>query len=307
MGSGQGKAEQDLIDRIRAAKRGIRTDTVTLDEARAVVADIRARIGRGEITFKPEAARRIEEKLGKLDERITLYEEMDQEEVRGREAVTRMADDAAAQVRRGQQHGELVALYSSEPQPNSTAVADLLQAGQQNGGYRKPSEGLDLESIARKVHEEGYSGISGLSNVNSTSNGLVNRLRDQARTVARQAYEAGYNVENGEVQTKMGVLARELALGLDSDSGDRDYTKDNMPRGMGYNLDGHVPGVDASVLAGGYSGDPATQLESRREALVTLQLQLDRAVGDRAERLRTAKARIEKEIAELKAQLAKRS
>lgn len=295
MGAQMGKAEMDLLEEITNARAQLAFGTITLSQAQVVLDNALEKIRKREVSFSGDANDDVQSKLQILKEKIIELDNIEREKIR-KEMQAQQADDAKRQLAKGQEKGTLVPIYSREY--GDGAVAALLEEGGRNGGYRYPREGQKLAPIAAEVHRLACKDF-GVSSHNSISNGLVNRVREQSMIVVEYAYKAGYPVENDDVQYAMAELAKQIAFTRPSDSGDREYTKDNMPRGMSYNMDTRVPGPDPALLKGGFSEDPAVQLESHRLAVIKLEVALSKADGARERALRKELERIRGLIKEL--------
>lgn len=299
MGANTGKMQPELIDKLTNAKQALENGEISLTEARDVLDDVTKRVEEGPVKIKGDALQEIRGKLRTLSNLIIDLEELEDQR-REQQLREQLSNDAKEQLAKGRKIANLVEIYSQD-YGRLNPVKALLEAGRNNGGFRNPKEGLKLGPIAEEVHYYACKG-GGFSSHTSTSNGLVNRIREQSAIVVDNAYNAGYPVEEEAVIKAMAILAREIAFTLDSDSGDRNYKKEDMPRGMSYNLDTKVPGIDPELLKGGFSQDPSVILASHRDAVIKLQFQLDKANGQQAERLRTELARIREEILELEKQ-----
>jgi hypothetical protein len=302
MGSQSTKAAEDLVNKLATARRRLDTDAITFQEAQQVLHEVEAQVNSGQIKFKDRDLQAIQTKLGELRSKIDIVVSIEEDERREEEESRRQAQDLENQLEKGRETGNLVALFSYEF-GSQNPVAGLLAAGRNFGGYRIPKQGLQLQPIADDVHFLACEG-GGFSNYKSTANGLVNRIREQSAIVVKNAYKAGYPVEHDEVQKAMAVLAKEIAYTLSSDSGGREEKPEDLARGMAYNVSAKVPGVDPSLLAGGYSNDPAVKLKSHRQALVALGMELQHASGERETALKRQKEWIEREIKDLEAKLA---
>lgn len=312
MGNDSGKLAQKLSEQVDELRTRIeliieqcRDQALSADEAYAALKGVKDEIGKLDLDRKIRDD--ILRKLLQADDKIYDLDELQQGE-REQAAREKLTQDAESQLLLGKQTGNLMLIYSQEYGDGygKNYVQQLLDAGRQAGGYRYPREGQKLKPISDDVHELACRKASGVSSSKSTSNGLINRIREQSAIVVDYAYKAGYIVENDGVQEAMGNLARAVAFTLDSDSGARDIAKEHNPRGMSYNLDTRVPGVqNSSQYTGAPSEDPLVLLDSHERSLVNLKLQLSFATeSQRQERLRREIERLEKEVEDLKRKLA---
>ncbi len=312
MGNNAGRLSQKLSEQVDEITTRIeliigqrQNHTLSAGETADALKNVAADINELDLdrTMRDDILRKLKRAEGQIENL-----EKAEKETQLKLAQENLARDAENQIRLGKQKGNLVLIYSQEYGDgySQNYVQQLFDAGRQAGGYRYPREGQKLQPISDDVHELACRKASGVSSSKSTSNGLINRIREQSAIVVSYAYKAGYIVEDDGVQQAMGNLARAIAFTLDSDSGDRDYTKANNPRGMSYNLDTRVPGVqNSSQYTGAPSEDPLVVLNSHEQSLINLRMQLNYATeSQRQERLRAEILRLEKEVENLRKKLA---
>lgn len=300
MGSGSAKEEQELAEDVAEIRRKFNGDFISAQEARDQLSKISTRLESGAVKLSEEGLKVVRGKIDDLDRLIAAEIESERRETELKDAQRKLDEDADAQLAESRLTGNLVPLYSTEFGTTSP-VAALLKAGRNNGGYRNPKLGLDLEPIKTQVVDKACEG-GGFSSSKSTANGLVNRIRDMAYQVVNRAYAAGYDVENANVQTAMGTLAREVAFTLSSDSGGRSETKENRARGMGYTDMKDLS--DSSALQGEYIENPKELLKKAELGLQAVVARLDTATDPQLlERLRKQKAELQRRIKELSAQV----
>lgn len=296
MGSGNTKAEEDLTTRIRRIRSRVEYAEIEATQARKLMQEVSSDLDN--VKLSQDARATILDKLAALDEEIgklAKFEELEKAEKNARE---KLAEDGKQQLDESLKKADLVPLYSREF--GSGAVDALLKAGKSGGGYRHPKANLDLEPIKSAVHTEACR--NGAYNASSTSNGLVNRIRDQSRIVTESAYQAGYNVEDSGVQAAMGVLAREIAFTLSSDSGSRSEKPEHRARGMAYMEMQGTPD-NTEYLNQESKTDPRALLEEAERSLSNVRAALSTATGEKQKRLEEQCEQLKVKIATLKKKL----
>jgi hypothetical protein len=302
VGNNTAKAEEkdDLPERIRKVRLRVQNSEVSAAEARQLMQEVSSDVGTETEKLSPEARKDVLQKLAELDEEIgwlAKYEKKKEE----KNTLDRLEGDIEQQLAKSRAAAELVPLYSREF-GSLGPVAALLNAGKSAGGYRNPKPGLKLEPIKDAVHAEGCRNIG--FNASSTSNGLVNRIRERSRVVTESAYKAGYNVEDAGVQAAMGALAREIAFTLSSDSGGRSEKTEHQARGMSY-MTMRETADNTEYLNQESKTDPRALLADLERSLISVQGTLSTATGELENRLKKERDRINAEIADLKKKLDK--
>jgi hypothetical protein len=177
------------------------------------------------------------------------------------------------------------------------AVIELLRAGLA-AGKRIPDD-RDLTRVAQSVHN--VAGKGGFSSADSTSNGLVNRIRAESLSVVERAHGLGYNIDDAAVQAAMAALARSVAMAQDSDSGGRNEKKEHLSRGMTY----FTGSKDRAQVDLNWEDEPDPQQKLKKlrnaESIIKYQLSNLRDQGQREvleKQLKSVRAQI-KELEEL--------
>jgi hypothetical protein len=295
--SGEQQQER-LVQRVSDIRLMLEMNKMSPGNARELLNEIMLEIKSGKTGLEGKALQLVLSKMDEVEKKIQTLERLlyGNQEISTSDSISQSGDEVPKEIIKPL---VLKPLYAQD-YGRLNPVATLLEVGQKKGGYRSPDEYADPSTIGLDVHRIACKD-SGFSSYTSTSNGLVNRIREQSLIVTQNAYENGYDITDDDVQAGLAVLAREIAFTLDSDSGDRDYKKEHNPRGMSYNLDTRVPGLDPSVSKGGFSREVSAEekLESHKQALVALQFRISRANGEDRAKLVREKERIEKEIQEL--------
>jgi hypothetical protein len=296
VGGGNTKEEEDLTARIRKIRWRVECAEIGATQARKLMQEVSSDVDN--VKLSQDARATILEKLTELDKEIGKLAEFEESEKAEKDAREKLAEDGKQQLDESRKRADLVPLYSREF--GSGAVEALLKAGKSGGGYRHPKKNLDLESIKSAVHIEACR--NGGYNTSSTSNGLVIRIRDQSRIVTESAYQAGYNVEDPGVQAAMGVLAREIAFTLSSDSGGRSEKPEHQARGMAYMEMRDTP-ENAAYLKQESKTDPRALLEEAERSLSNIQAALSTATGERQKILEKRREQLKVKIATLRKEL----
>jgi hypothetical protein len=299
MGNSVTRTEKSLIEEIEAIRDGYTSDTMSAAGVLEALDGVRERVRARKADLSEAGRERVLAKLAELIGVYAVLRDGDELERKRQEADRSRRAEGEARRELARNTSDLVGLYTTEY--GESAVKNLLEVGRRNGGYRNPRQGLDLAEIQANVHALAYSRASGVSHQDSTSNGLVNRIREQSGAVVRDAYNLGYDVENAKVREALAALAYHVALSLPSDSGGREEKKEHRARGMAYM---EMPDLanNNEYLGKSSQTDPGERLRELERELAGVESVLGKASGERAVRLRAQRDVLKEKIAEIKKQ-----
>lgn len=288
---------KDLSEQIEACRQRIEKNEDTIGRLSSIPKDSRSISQESELVTRTQNMQKAIAKRDELEAELAILQSSDGEakwranEGKALDELEEQTKQRAAQKAEAerQAEAELKQLMESadrvglEPVYDAgvygEAVIKLLRAGVA-AGKRIPDE-RDLTSVALAVHK--VAGSGGFSSADSTSNGLINRIRAESFSVVQRAHGLGYNVDDADVRAAMAALSRSVAMAQDSDSGGRDEKKEHLARGMSYFSDSKIR--DQVDLSWEDDPDPRKKLEKLRDAESAIGLQLTNLRDERTRKL----------------------